>query len=94
LSVFWLFALNYISMAQNTNDQGRRENEQGRGNNFADLSEEERRELASRGGKAAHEKGTANEFDSETGQEAGRKGGQARQGMKGEEEESGGSGRG
>lgn len=46
---------------------------------FASMDEEEQRKLASKGGKAAHEKGTAHEYDSESGQESGRKGGEARQ---------------
>jgi general stress protein YciG len=45
---------------------------------FASMDEEKQREIASKGGKAAHEKGTAHEFTSEEAQEAGRKGGQAR----------------
>lgn len=44
---------------------------------FAAMDPEEQRVIASRGGKAAHEKGTANEFNSETAAEAGRKGGKA-----------------
>lgn len=43
------------------------------------MDEEKQREIASKGGKAAHEKGTAHEFTSEEGKAAGRKGGQARQ---------------
>ncbi|MBI2827645.1 MAG: general stress protein [Acidobacteria bacterium] len=35
------------------------------------------REIASKGGKAAHEKGTAHEWTSEEAREAGRKGGMA-----------------
>jgi general stress protein YciG len=35
------------------------------------------REIASKGGKAAHQKGTAHEWTSEEAREAGRKGGQA-----------------
>lgn len=42
------------------------------------MDEEKQREIASKGGKAAHEKGTAHEFDSKEAQEAGRKGGEAR----------------
>jgi uncharacterized protein len=45
---------------------------------FASMDEEKQREIASKGGKAAHEKGTAHEFTSQEAQEAGRKGGQAR----------------
>ena len=41
------------------------------------MDPEKQREIASKGGKAAHEKGTAHEFDSEEAQRAGSKGGKA-----------------
>ena len=44
---------------------------------FASMNEEKQREIASKGGRAAHEKGTAHEFTSEEAREAGRKGGHA-----------------
>jgi len=44
---------------------------------FAAMDEAKQREIASKGGKAAHEKGTAHEFTSEEAREAGRKGGQS-----------------
>ena len=44
---------------------------------FAVMDEEEQREIASKGGRAAHESGNAHEFDSEEAAEAGRKGGEA-----------------
>ena len=44
---------------------------------FASMDEEKRSEIASQGGKAAHEKGTAHEFSSEEAKEAGHKGGEA-----------------
>jgi len=44
---------------------------------FASMDPERQREIASEGGKAAHEKGTAHEFDSEEARAAGRKGGEA-----------------
>jgi uncharacterized protein len=44
---------------------------------FASMDEEKQREIASKGGRAAHEKGTAHEFTSEEAREAGRKGGEA-----------------
>jgi general stress protein YciG len=47
---------------------------------FAAMDEEKQREIASKGGKAAHEKGTAHEFSHEEAVAAGRKGGQARGG--------------
>ena len=43
---------------------------------FASMNEDKQREIASKGGKAAHEKGTAHEFTSEEAREAGRKGGE------------------
>lgn len=50
---------------------------QGGGSNrgFASMDEEKQREIASKGGKAAHEKGTAHEFTPEEAREAGSKGG-------------------
>lgn len=44
---------------------------------FAAMSTEKQREIASKGGKAAHERGSAHEFTTEEAREAGRKGGQA-----------------
>ncbi|SFO37291.1 KGG domain-containing protein [Nitrosospira briensis] len=44
---------------------------------FASMDEGKQRAIASQGGKAAHEKGTAHEFDSEEARKAGRKGGKA-----------------
>ena len=42
---------------------------------FASMSEEKKREIASKGGRAAHEKGTAHEFTADEARAAGRKGG-------------------
>lgn len=42
---------------------------------FAGMDESKQREIASKGGKAAHRKGTAHEWSSEEAKEAGRKGG-------------------
>src|SRR5512138_2478725 len=44
---------------------------------FASMDEEKQREIASMGGRAAHQKGTAHEFTTDEAREAGRKGGQA-----------------
>ncbi len=44
---------------------------------FASMDPVRQRQIASQGGRAAHQKGTAHEFDSEEAREAGRKGGQA-----------------
>ncbi|OKH39630.1 stress-induced protein [[Phormidium ambiguum] IAM M-71] len=43
---------------------------------FASMDPDKQREIASQGGKAAHEKGTAHEFTSEEAKEAGQKGGE------------------
>jgi general stress protein YciG len=45
---------------------------------FASMDAAKQREIASKGGKAAHEKGTAHEFTTEEAAAAGRKGGQSR----------------
>ncbi len=45
---------------------------------FASMDAEKQRRIASKGGRAAHEKGTAHEFTPEEAREAGRKGGEAR----------------
>ena len=42
---------------------------------FASMSAEKQREIASKGGRAAHVQGTAHEWSSEEAREAGRKGG-------------------
>jgi general stress protein YciG len=47
------------------------------GRGFAGMDPEKQRKIASEGGKAAHEKGTAHEFDSEEAARAGAKGGKA-----------------
>jgi general stress protein YciG len=44
---------------------------------FASMDRSKQKEIASKGGKAAHAKGTAHEFDSSEAREAGRKGGVA-----------------
>jgi uncharacterized protein len=44
---------------------------------FASMDRAKQREIASKGGKAAHERGTAHEWSSEEAREAGRKGGMA-----------------
>ena len=44
---------------------------------FAAMDEQQQREIASKGGQAAHQKGTAHEFNSEEARRAGQKGGEA-----------------
>ncbi len=43
---------------------------------FASMDPQRQREIASKGGRAAHAKGTAHEFDSDEARRAGRKGGE------------------
>jgi general stress protein YciG len=59
-----------------SNSQGNQGGKSNRG--FASMDPQRQREIASEGGRAAHEKGTAHEFTSEEAREAGRKGGMAR----------------
>lgn len=59
-----------------SSNQGTQGGKSNRG--FASMDPQRQREIASEGGRAAHEKGTAHEFTSEEAREAGRKGGQAR----------------
>jgi hypothetical protein len=47
------------------------------------MSPEKQREIASKGGRAAHEKGTAHEWTAEEARAAGRKGGQISRGGRG-----------
>src|SRR6516164_1755462 len=61
----WSFTEGTITMAEKTK----------RG--FAGMSAEKQREIASKGGRAAHAKGTAHHFTPEEARVAGRKGGQA-----------------
>jgi general stress protein YciG len=44
---------------------------------FAAMDAEKQREIASKGGRAAHAKGTAHEFSTDEAREAGRKGGES-----------------
>jgi general stress protein YciG len=57
------------------NNQGGNQGGSNRG--FASMDEEKQRQIASEGGRAAHESGNAHEFTSEEAREAGRKGGEA-----------------
>lgn len=54
-----------------------RDNAKPRGRGFASMDSEKQRSIASLGGRAAHQQGTAHEFSSEEAREAGRKGGEA-----------------
>jgi general stress protein YciG len=44
---------------------------------FASMEPDKQRQIAEKGGRAAHAKGTAHEFTSDEAREAGRKGGQS-----------------
>ena len=50
---------------------------------FASMTPEKQREIASKGGRAAHEQGTAHEWTSDEARAAGRKGGQSSRGGRG-----------
>ncbi|GHA79646.1 KGG domain-containing protein [Cognatilysobacter bugurensis] len=61
-------------------NQGGNGNQGSSNRGFASMDENKQREIASKGGRAAHESGNAHEFTSEEAREAGRKGGQASNG--------------
>jgi general stress protein YciG len=61
----------------NTTDLLRRGNVAKEDRGFASMDRSKQRDIASKGGKAAHQKGTAHEWTSEEAREAGRKGGMA-----------------
>ena len=50
---------------------------------FASMSPEKQREIASKGGRAAHAKGTSHEWSSNEARDAGRKGGMVSRGGRG-----------
>jgi uncharacterized protein len=59
----------------NNRDQNNSDKKSKGGRGFASMDEDRVREIASKGGKAAHRMGTAHEWTSEEAREAGRKGG-------------------
>lgn len=65
--------------AANARTTGERKERRG----FASMTPEKQREIASKGGRAAHQKGTAHEWTSEEARSAGRKGGQISRGGRG-----------
>jgi len=49
---------------------------------FASMDPQKQKQIASKGGKAAHEKGSAHEFNSQEARQAGSKGGQSSRGSR------------
>src|SRR5262245_12097690 len=70
--------MTYVAKDRTMNNGERKER---RG--FASMSPEKQREIASKGGRAAHQKGTAHEWTSDEARNAGRKGGQISRGGRG-----------
>jgi uncharacterized protein len=68
-----------MSDAPKTRIPGERKERRG----FASMTPEKQREIASKGGRAAHQKGTAHEWTSDEARSAGRKGGQISRGGRG-----------
>lgn len=66
---------NKTNKSTSSSDQTRRHASGNQG--FASMDADKQREIASKGGKVAHEKGTAHEWDSQEAREAGSKGGKA-----------------
>jgi uncharacterized protein len=71
------------SPTMNDSEQARNAGERRERRGFASMSPEKQREIASKGGRAAHQKGTAHEWTSEEARSAGRKGGQISRGGRG-----------
>jgi general stress protein YciG len=71
-AVFFSFDGGYMA-SNTTNDKPKGTAKRG----FAAMDEATQRAIASKGGQAAHQKGTAHEFDSEEARRAGQKGGEA-----------------
>src|SRR3954468_18816546 len=69
----------WLVMTRRTTVDGARKERRG----FASMSPEKQREIASKGGRAAHEKGTAHEWTPDEARAAGRKGGQISRGGRG-----------
>ena len=64
-----------------TTGNNRQEDSRTQGNSnrgFAGMDKDVQREIASQGGKAAHQRGTAHKFSTEEARVAGRKGGESR----------------
>lgn len=67
------------SLIPGSDDSGKGKAKSGRGNQgFASMSKDKQREIASKGGKAAHAQGTAHEWSSSEAAEAGRRGGKSK----------------
>jgi general stress protein YciG len=64
------------SNARTNNASSNRSQSNNSGRGFASMDPEEQKRIASKGGRAAHEQGTAHEWDSEEAKQAGQKGGQ------------------
>lgn len=63
--------------------KGRSTGERKERRGFASMTPEKQREIASKGGRAAHQKGSAHEWTSDEARSAGRKGGQISRGGRG-----------
>src|SRR5581483_431204 len=62
----------FAGMGNTTQDNPKPES---KGRGFASMDPQRQREIASKGGKSAHAKGTAHEFSCDEAREAGRRGG-------------------
>lgn len=73
----------YVVRGKNEKDRMMNNGERKERRGFASMSPEKQREIASKGGRAAHQKGTAHEWTSDEARNAGRKGGQISRGGRG-----------
>ncbi|RYD55236.1 MAG: hypothetical protein EOP56_16965 [Sphingobacteriales bacterium] len=68
------------NLDENNSQSENQERKSGKGTSnrgFASMSREKQREIASKGGRAAHQQGVAHEWSSDEARKAGRKGGEA-----------------
>src|SRR5215213_2684950 len=65
----------FVAVESSARHRARRQQMAKEDRGFASMDRAKQREIASKGGKAAHQKGTAHEWTSEEARDAGRKGG-------------------
>ncbi len=75
--------LNQLHQPNQTNPMQTNQARKSRGRGFASMDPSKQREIASKGGRAAHTQRTAHEWTSDEAREAGRKGGAASRGRSG-----------
>jgi uncharacterized protein len=84
-----IVALRLHSLARRVTNEHKGDDVAKEDRGFASMDRTRQKEIASKGGKAAHQKGTAHEWTSEEARDAGRKGGLASHRRRREQKDSG-----